>query len=218
MNSCTLAEFYQKERLSYTLKHLLQSGTLRKFGSYLPNLRYKNGNIYYYSSNPIKFKSFKSKSGHYYQSEFKLKDLELFGKMNIYNNIYYIEIIPKYLKDGLEICVKYSDQYDILHPMEKTKIARAIEYQILGINMFKDYYEKRTFNNDDNFNIDDILYDHLKYFDINEINNSLNNTSENSSDITLEEDYIQNTLSFNIDLDKHNYENDDNDYDYDSTD
>lgn len=102
MSSCTLAEFYQRDRIFYNLKQYEHDGSLRKFGSYLPNLRYKNGNIYYYSNNPIKFKSSKSKSGHFYQSEFKLNNLELFGRMNIYNTVYYIEILPKYLKMDLK--------------------------------------------------------------------------------------------------------------------
>jgi len=214
MSSCTLAEFYQKERLSYILKQYEQNGSLRKFGSYLPNLRYKNGNIYYYSNNPIKFKSSKSKSGHFYQSEFKLSDLELFGRMNIYNNVYYVEILPKYLKNGLEICVKYSDQYNTLHPSEKTKIVRAIEYQILGINMFKDFYQSITPDNDVRFDIDDILYDNTHYNDNEEVCNAL----YDSSNILLEYS-MENELSLNIDFTKHNVEDTKGKYnDYDNTD
>lgn len=214
MSSYTLAEFYQKQRLSHILKQYEENGSLKKFGSYLPNLRYKNGNIYYYSNNPIKFKSSKAKSGYFYQSEFKLKDLELFGRMNIYNNVYYVELLPKYLKNGLEICIKYSDQYDTLHPSEKPKIVRAIEYQILGINMFKDYYGSLRCSNDDPLDIDTILYDSTHYNDNEEVSNAL----YDSSDI-LPEDSTENELSLNIDFTKYNGNDKNDEYnDYDNAD
>lgn len=164
----SLGDFYRKQRLDMTFRENQKTKNLYQFGSYLPNLRYKNGVIYYHSSNPIKFKSSKSKSGYYYQSEFKIPNLELNGQMNIYNNTYYIDIIPKYLDDGLEICVKYFDIYDNLHPSDKAKIARATEYQILGINMFKDYYQS-SLNHNDDFGFNDILYDKIEYSDNTEL-------------------------------------------------
>jgi hypothetical protein len=171
--SYTLADFYQKQRLDMVFRENQKTKNLYQYGSYLPNLRYKNGVIYYHSSNVIKFKSSKSKSGYHYQSEFRISNLELNGQMNIYNNTYYIDIVPKFLDHGLEIHVKYFDTYDSLHPSEKAKIARAAEYQILGINMFKDYYQTKL-NYDADFGLNDILYDQLQYSDNTELFSQLN--------------------------------------------
>jgi len=202
----SLAESYQRDRISYILNQYEKAGTLRAFGSYLPNLRYKNNNIYYYSSNPIKLKSSKSKLGYYYQREFKLDNLQLYDEMTTYGITYYIEILPKYLTNGLEISVKYSDPYDILHKYDQKKIARAIEFKILGINIFKDYYNTRLSNTDDNFDITDILYDKINYYDNSEVSSAL-------TDVLFEESIentIKNTLSLDTDTHKINYDINDN--------
>jgi len=184
--SYTLADFYQKQRLDMVFRENQKTKKLYQYGAYLPNLRYKNGVLCYHSSNPIKFKSAKSKSGYHYQSEFKIPNLELNGQMNIYNNTYYIDIVPKYLDYGLEIHVKYFDNNDSLHPSEKTKIARAVEYQILGINMFKDYYQSKLNYDDDDFDLNDILYDQIEYSDNTELFSQLNDISYEFSDESSE--------------------------------
>ena len=131
-----------------------------RFGALLPNLRYDTdkGCVYYHSSSSIKLKSKKSKTGFYYQHKFYLPDIQLYGRMDIYNNVYYIDIIPEYFENGLKIHVTYRDPYNTIYEYHQQKIARAVEYQILGINMFRDCYVDEPFYEND-FGINDILYD-----------------------------------------------------------
>lgn len=211
--SSTLEEYLNRN--SQTVKHssaidsFNRNNIIRKFGSYLPNLRYKNGDVYYIPSHAIKLKSSKSKTGHYYQHEFKISNLQLNGRLDIYNNIYDVDIIPKYFDNGLQINVKYNDPYDTLDVIQQQKIARVIEYRILGINMFKSYYENNSYKDDIDYGIDDILYDHFQTSDNNNIFLPLYDVSY---DTEYKDESIENVVEKNDSENNKNNSHDEDNY------
>lgn len=100
----------------------------------LPNLRYKNDNIYFISKNPIKVKINNKIE---FTNEFIIKDIALNGNITCMNTYIECEIIPKEFEDGIHINMKFIDNCDI-YTNEIQKFARAIESKILGIDIMDD--------------------------------------------------------------------------------
>ena len=95
----------------------------------LPNLRYKNNNIFFISKSPIKT-TLQNKIT--YRTEFLLEGISLFGKIRCDGTDIQCQIIEKEYNDGMEIKLKYQKNMNISsHDIKK--FARSIEAKILGI-------------------------------------------------------------------------------------
>lgn len=95
----------------------------------LPNLRYKNNNIFFISKSPIKT-TLENKIT--YRTEFLLEDISLIGKIRCDGTDIQCQIIEKEYNDGMEIKLKYKNNMNISsHDIKK--FARSIEAKILGI-------------------------------------------------------------------------------------
>lgn len=120
----------------------------------LPNLRYKNGNVYFKSKYPIKLKI---NDKLIYKNEFILKDLQMDGNIDYMGTNLICNILKEELEDGLKINIEYySNRYTSLSDMQK--FARYIEACILDINMEDDLsmnddcYENKIKNYSENLN------------------------------------------------------------------
>jgi hypothetical protein len=126
---------------------------IREHDVLLPNLRFKNNKIYYYSINPLRITKNGKKE---YLNEILLDNLVL------ETTVYYldIEIRCKILeiedKNGLIMNLKFRDRHDISN-RDVQDFARYIEAKILKINSYEPIYTEYTdeSNTDDLDNDDD---------------------------------------------------------------
>jgi hypothetical protein len=101
------------------------------FNVLLPNLRYKNEQIYFKSKSPIKLKI---NDKIIFNNEFILKDLSFSQTLNYMDMDIHCTIIKIEYDDGLKMNIKYnSNEYNYTSFMQK--IARYVEASILGINI-----------------------------------------------------------------------------------
>lgn len=114
------------------------------FNVLLPNLRYKNENIYFKPKSPIKL-NINNKI--IFTSEFILKDLTYSQTLNYMDIDLYCTIIKAEYDDGLKMNIKY-DSNEHNYTLFMQKIARYVEASILGINIdesedeYDDYSEE----------------------------------------------------------------------------
>jgi len=141
----------------------------------LPNLRYKNDNVYYYSTNPLKINKNNRVE---YINEILLEDLVLEA------TVYYsdIEIKCKILKkendNGLVVNIRFRDRHDICN-RNIQMFAKYIEASILKINIEDDYCYEEYNEEDCNDNFTD------DYSSIDDDSSSYDN--EENEDINYEE-------------------------------
>lgn len=135
----------------------------------LPNLRYKNNNIYFISKNPIKIKKNNKID---YIDEYILKNISLTGKITCISTELNCTILEKEDKDGLIVNIKYRDSSDI-YKQDMQKFARTVEAAILGIDLMEDI--------EDESEISDTYYDEYSYE--NKIYDEINNIE------TIDENY-----------------------------
>jgi len=116
------------------------------FNVLLPNLRYKNENIYFKPKSPIKL-NINNKI--IFTSEFILKDLTYSQTLNYMDIDLYCTIIKAEYDDGLKMNIKY-DSNEHNYTLFMKKISRYVEASILGININEteseyneEYYDDR---------------------------------------------------------------------------
>jgi len=148
----------------------------------LPNLRYKNNNIYFISKNPIKIKKNNKID---YINEYILKNISLTGKITCIKTELNCTILKKEDKNGLIVNIKYRDNSDI-YKQDMQKFARAIEAAILGIDLMDDD-ESEEIDIYSNYNNDYLYYVNNLYND--EINN-IDPTEENYDD-SIDDDFSE---------------------------
>ena len=113
-----------------------ENSEIISYDALLPNLKYKNGNIFFISKEQISF-----------QKEFLLNNISLTGEILCIRTKINFKILEKEVHNGLIINIQYKEQTEIFK-QDRQKIARAIEASILGIDLMDD-------NNSD---IDDFSY------------------------------------------------------------
>ena len=148
----------------------------------LPNLRYKNDNIYFISKNPIKIKKNNKID---YINEYILKNISFTGKITCINTELNCTILKKEDKNGLIVNIKYRDSSDI-YKQDMQKFARAIEAAILGIDIMEDDETEET----------DTYSNNYSYYANNMYNDEINNietTEENydDNDENIDEDFYE---------------------------
>jgi hypothetical protein len=144
----------------------------------LPNLRYKNNNVYFISKYPIRIKKNNKID---YINEYILENISLTGKIKCINTELNCTILEKEDEDGLIVNIKYRDGPDI-YKQDMQKFARVIEAAILGIDLMEDdeSEESDAYSNFSNYNNDYSYYANKMY-------------NDNSSNIDiLEENYDDN--------------------------
>jgi hypothetical protein len=104
------------------------------FNALLPNLFYKNKNIYFKPKNPIKT-TINGKIKYNYQ--FLLNNISLTGKIYCLDIELNCIILEKEDKDGLLVNIKFRDNLHI-YKKDMQKFARAVEASILGIDLMDD--------------------------------------------------------------------------------
>lgn len=154
----------------------------------LPNLRYKNNNIYFISNNPIKIKK-NNKIDYIY--EYILKNISLTGKITCINTELNCTILEKEDKDGLIVNIKYRDSSDIYKP-DMQKFARAIEAAILRIDLMEDDESEET-DNYCNYNND------YSYYAYNMYDGEINNIETTEENYDNNDENIDENLSEGID-------------------
>jgi hypothetical protein len=132
----------------------------------LPNLRFKNNNVYFVSKNPIKIKKNDKID---YINEYILENISLTCKIKCINTELNCTILEKEDKNGLIVNIKFRDETDIYkHTMQK--FARAAEAAILGIDLMEDYESSEIDTNNDyisdnTYYTDNIYYDNDRNID-----------------------------------------------------
>jgi hypothetical protein len=167
----TLEEFNTKKYIK-----TLEKENEKNFIAILPNLRFRNGNVYFLSNKPIKLTDIKTKNknSHY---EFILENISLKGSVFIKDIKFNCEILEEEIKNGLKIKVSYIDQYLVIDKVYMQKVSRAVEAKILGINIFDD---------DDNIDYDDNLN---KYDKNNDLHYETISDYEDDTETNYEEYY-----------------------------
>jgi len=131
----------------------------------LPNLRYKNDSVYYYSKNPLKINKNNRVE---YINEILLEDLVLEATVYYSDTEIKCKILKKEDENGLIVNIRFRDRHDISN-RHIQMFARYIEASILKINIEdeypqEEYYEEEfedEFSEDNHSSIDDdeLLYD-----------------------------------------------------------
>ena len=154
------------------------------FDALLPNLRYKNKNIYFIPKNPIKIKLNGKVE---YKYDFLLENISFTGKIFCINTELNCIVIEKEDEDGLIVNIKYRDGPNI-YKQDMQKFARAVEASILGIDIMDDDNSELsdTFSNYDNNH----SYYANKYYDDNESINS-DILDNNIANIKNDEYYVE---------------------------
>lgn len=104
------------------------------FEALLPNLRYKNNNIYFISKYPIKIKK---NNKIIYINEYLLENISLTGKITCIDTELNCTILEKEDNNGLIVNIKFRDG-PFIYKQDMQKYARAIEAAILGIDLMED--------------------------------------------------------------------------------
>ena len=135
----------------------------------LPNLRYKDGNIFFKSKNPIKIMLNGKKE---FKSDFLLSNLAFNDTVYWKDIELNCTIMKEELEDGLKINIKYMDRHTI-YRNDIQKFARVIEATILNINIiesddceidsYSDEYEYSSEND-----IDEYEYEQTQQYDQSE--------------------------------------------------
>ena len=152
----------------------------------LPNLRYKNDDVYFIFNNPVKIMNNGKKE---FKNEILLKNLALTGEITVMDVKIDCSIIKEERDDGLKVNLKYMDRH-YLYNTDLHKFARAVESAILNIDIFDDENE--------NENIEADLCDHYDTYNDDDYD------SEFNQDFT--EDDNQNNIDYDVD-DDFNFEN-----------
>jgi hypothetical protein len=159
------------------------------YNAILPNLRYKNNNIYFIPKNPIKIRL----NGKIeYKYEFILEDMELTAKINCIDTELTCKILEKENENGLIVNIKFRDNSYICK-QDMQKFARAVEAAILDIDLMDD-------NDSD---ISDTNYCNEYSYHANKIYDDDNTKDDYSNDEIIEENK-------EIDENEDNYDNYDN--------
>lgn len=117
----------------------------------LPNLRYKEENVFFVSKIPIKIIIDGIIE---YKTEFKLENISLTGKIRCIDTDIQCKIIEKEYEDGVQLNLKYKDRSG-LYSSDVQKFARAAEAAILGINIMEDNDEISYDSSEENNDVDD---------------------------------------------------------------
>ena len=146
----------------------------------LPNLRYKNKNIFFIFKYPVKVKV---NDKFEYKTEQILENLSLTGTLFCKETKLNCKIYEEELEDGLKVNIKYIDNVTI-HKGEIQKFARAIEAKLLDIDIMND--EDSDFNDlEKEYSCIEKQYDYSDEYSISD--ESLNEYEENYD--TSEEHY-----------------------------
>jgi len=160
------------------------------FNALLPNLFFKNKNIYFKPRNPIKT-TINGKIE--YNTQFLLNNISLTAKKYCLGIELNCIILEKEHKDGLLVNIKFKDTTHI-YKKDMQKFARAIEAAILGIDLMDDNESKVREKYDNEYS----LYAYNMY------NNS--STIEESEESEISEDIYEK----NEDYEENDYDNKDN--------
>jgi hypothetical protein len=155
----------------------------------LPNLRYKNKNVYFVFNNPVKVIINGKRE---FKNEILLPDLSLEGSVNVMDIKIKCNIIEEEREDGLKVNLKYMDQH-YLYNSDICKFARAVESAILKIDIF----------NEDNENIEENDSHNLNYYyesDYEQENNSIYDEEEYYENDSIEDEYTASYSKFNDDM------------------
>jgi hypothetical protein len=155
----------------------------------LPNLRYKNKNVYFVFNNPVKVIINGKRE---FKNEILLPDLSLEGSINVMDIKIKCSIIEEERDDGLKVNLKYMDQH-YLYNSDICKFARAVESAILKIDIF----------NEDNKNIEENDINNLNYYyesDYEQENNSIYDDEEYYDNDYIEDECTTTYSKFNDDI------------------
>jgi hypothetical protein len=162
--------------------------TPKEFNAILPNLKYKNKNIFFIFKNPLKIKKNNEVK---FIKEYSLGNISLSGKIFCMGYELSCTILEKEMENGLEVNIKYIDSSEITRDHMK-KFARSLEAKILEIDIED--------NESDNDNMSEYSYE-------NEYHNKIKSRLMDYDDEELDEgDIIENKNINNLEL------NDNDDY------
>jgi hypothetical protein len=162
----------------------------------LPNLRYKNNDVYFIFKNPIKIIVNDKKE---FKTEMLLKNLSLTGEVFVMDIKIKCLISTEERDDGLKVNLKYMDRH-YLYKSDICKFARAVESAILNIDIFDDEND----HNDDDDDVVSIYQNNLDnyyfYSDFEENNSTYDDKDEdNYEDSNYLSDDFDNYQSFDKD-------------------
>ena len=141
----------------------------------LPNLRYKNENIYYKSKNPIKTKTNDKIK---FIDEILLENMSMHSKIKYNDQSFSCNIIKKELDEGLIINIEYTE-YHYISNTEIQKIARYIESLILGIDIIDDSSDSEYLSN---YNYENELHAKIFENEYDDENDLYDEDEENSNE------------------------------------
>ena len=162
------------------------------YDALLPNLRYKNNNVYFISKYPIKIKKNNKIE---YINEYILENISLTGKIKCINTELNCKILEKEDDDGLIVNIKFRDGPDI-YKQDMQKFARAIEASILGIDLMEDY--------DSDESDEDESYDNDYSYYANKMYDEISYNDDNTQNSEIIEEFDDNDYDNNYDCDKYN--------------
>ena len=166
------------------------------FFAILPNLIYKNNEIYFIFRN--KYLNLKIKEETKIIKEYILKNKNLKNKFYLYYYEFEIEyeILKEQLSNGIKVKILY-DNNKCKNFIDKQKIARSVEADIIGINLNDD--EENYDYRDDliNYNYEDECINYIK----ENINNDMINDNYDNNEI------LENNLEL---FERDNFEEEDN--------
>jgi len=132
----------------YTNSHLKSS--LKEYQVLLPNLKFDNNNVYFSLKYPIKI-NIQKKINH--MKDFLINNVEMYDNIVYNNNLINYDIINENFDKGLKVKILYDDTDTFLYKRDIYKIAKMIEFKIVGINWIisnneNDNNNKSTYNDD----------------------------------------------------------------------
>lgn len=155
----------------------------------LPNLRYKNNNIYFIFNDPVKVIVNGKKE---FKNEIKLPNLSLEGVIYVMDIKIKCNIIEEERHDGLIVNLNYMDQH-CLYNSDICKFARAVEAAILKIDIFDD---KNATIEEDLYNQYYETYDDIDYD--SEFNQDfMEDDNQNNIDYDVDDDFYYENNKFN---------------------
>ena len=122
----------------------------------LPNLIYKNDELYFKSKYPMKIKQ---NNKFEYKNDFLLKDVNLERKINIRGMILKCKILDKSIKNDVISHIEINTT-EYISKIDMQKYAKEFESVILNINL-DDNNSSQSCDNDENNNIS---YDDEEYY------------------------------------------------------
>ena len=125
---------------------------LKEYQVVLPNLKFEKNNVYFSLKYPIKI-NIKKKVN--YMKDFLINNVEMYDNIVYNNNLINYDIINENFDKGLKVKILYDDTDTFLYKRDIYKIAKMIEFKIVGINWKVSNDDNNKLYNEDYYSISD---------------------------------------------------------------